>query len=165
MKIAGAPVWAWIVAGLVATVVMDMSAGIARATRLTRGAPPQLIAKWFSGLPRGRFVVDDIRTSPGGPGSVPLFLPIHYLIGVSLTLLYGLLLAAARSGPPPWWLSVAYGTATTVLPAFWMFPSMGFGLLGLKAPAELLLLRSALLNHAFFGAGIAVAMRWIVFRS
>ena len=100
---------------------------------------------------------------PPHPSPVALIAQLHANMG--MTLLYGLLLAAARSGPPPWWLSVAYGTATTVLPAFWMFPSMGFGLLGLKAPAELLLLRSALLNHAFFGAGIAVAMRWIVFRS
>jgi hypothetical protein len=107
-------------------------------------------------------VVDDIRTSPGAPGSVAQFLPLHYLIGVSLTVLYGLLLHASGVSSAPWWLSVLYGTATTAIPAFWMFPSMGFGALGRSGPSELLLLRTAIVNHVLFGIGLAIAMRWVV---
>jgi hypothetical protein len=43
-----------------------------------------------------------------------------------------------------------------------MFPAMGFGLLGLRGPRELRLLRTAIVNHALFGLGLALAASLIV---
>jgi len=38
-----------------------------------------------------------------------------------------------------------------------MFPAMGFGLFGFRGPTELRLLSTALVNHLFFGVGLALA--------
>jgi hypothetical protein len=42
-----------------------------------------------------------------------------------------------------------------------MFPAMGFGFLGHKAPPEWMLFRSALVNHTFYGLGFALAAQII----
>jgi hypothetical protein len=49
---------------------------------------------------------------------------------------------------PRWWACLTYGVATTALPAFWMFPAMGFGLFGSRAPQEMLLSHRALESPA-----------------
>ena len=54
-----------------------------------------------------------------------------------------------------------YGVATTLIAAFVMFPGMGFGIMGLKGPDEYLLLRTAILNHLFYGIGLTLAFRWL----
>jgi hypothetical protein len=164
MKLAGAPLWLWVVAGVLATVVMDIGGGISRAAGLTAGTPPPLLAKWLLGLFQGRAVVDDIRTSPGADGTLGQFLSFHYVIGVTLTLFYAWGIGAIGMSRTPVWIPVAYGLATTALAAFWMFPSLGFGALGMKGPPEFLLLRTALLNHFFFGVGLAAVERLLIRR-
>jgi len=54
--------------------------------------------------------------------------------------------------------AILYGTATTALPWFLMFPSQGMGWLGLDAPSDAHLARASLFNHIIFGVGIAL---WI----
>jgi len=49
-----------------------------------------------------------------------------------------------------------YGLTTTLIPVFLMFPGMGFGIMGLKGPAEYLLLRTAVVNHLFYGIGLTL---------
>jgi hypothetical protein len=75
---------AWAVAGLAATLVMDVVGGVVRKTRLARGAPHQLVGRFFSSTFRGYF------TEPGSSipadASIPLnfLLLIHYAIGIAL---------------------------------------------------------------------------------
>jgi hypothetical protein len=48
------------------------------------------------------------------------------------------------------------------VPVFLMFPGMGFGIMGLKGPAEYVLLRTAVLNHLFYGIGLTLTFRWLL---
>ena len=76
------------------------------------------------------------------PGELPLALALHYAIGVALTCAFLGLLASCPDAPPKafsW--ALAFGLFTNLLPWLVMFPSMGFGVLGLRGPSELLLLR------------------------
>jgi uncharacterized membrane protein YagU involved in acid resistance len=52
--------------------------------------------------------------------------------------------------------AILYGTATTVLPWFLMFPSQGMGWLGWDVPGDAHLARASLFNHIIFGFGIAL---------
>jgi hypothetical protein len=150
----------WAIAGVVATLVMDICGGIARKVGLTHGAPPELIGRFFMSVFRGHLTrLDPALSATSAP--LPLVLLVHYAIGATLALSFGL---ATRGMAPPWWACVVYGVATTVLPAFWMFPALGFGVLGSRGPAEMLLFRTALLNHLFFGLGLALASTLIVAR-
>ena len=60
--------------------------------------------------------------------------------------------------PPTALSAILYGTATTVLPWFLMFPSQGMGWLGRDAPSDVHLTRISLFNHVIFGLGIALWM-------
>jgi hypothetical protein len=152
----------WALVGVIGTLVMDVGGAPFRRWGLTRGAPPQLIGRFFLSVFRGHITAIDPALGEGGKLSIPLLLATHYAIGVSLAMLLGLASHLLGARVPPWWASVLYGTGTTVLPAFWMFPAMGFGLFGSRGPRELLLLRSAIVNHVCFGAGLALGAALIL---
>jgi hypothetical protein len=78
-----------------------------------------------------------------------------------LTLVYLGLLVAAHATPTAL-SAILYGTATTVLPWFLMFPSQGMGWLGRDAPGDAHLARVSLFNHIIFGLGIAL---WVAVMS
>ena len=81
----------------------------------------------------------------------------HYLIGIVLTLVYLGLLIVAHATPTAL-SAILYGTATTALPWFLMFPSQGMGWLGGDAPGDAHLVRASLFNHIIFGLGVALWM-------
>ena len=148
-----------IAAGLLSTIVMDIGGGILRASVLTAGVPPELIGKWIHSAFRGDVFVDDIRTSPGTSVTLQSFLLYHYIIGLLLTFTFYLFIIIFKVTSIPWWLPLVFGLSTTLIPAFLMYPGMGFGLFGTNGPPEYLLMRTAILNHLFFGIGLMVAFK------
>ena len=148
-----------LIVGILATVTMDVVAVIALrlgiAGRGPRRTGPDLIGRWIGYLLRGRFRHTDILQTPPLPGELVLGLAAHYLIGIMLTLMYLGLLVVAHARPTAL-SAILYGTATTVLPWFLMFPSQGMGWLGWDAPDDAHLARASLFNHIIFGLGIAV---------
>ena len=154
----------WIVAGLLSTLSMDFGSALARKTGFTAGLPPRLIGRWFALLLRGRLRDQKISESPAVPGELPIALLMHYLIGISLTVVFCTLLAASPIAPTPaqgFAMAVAFGTLTNLLPWLFMFPSMGFGTFGRSGAAEWMLFRSSFINHLFFGIGIAASTYWL----
>jgi hypothetical protein len=150
----------WLLAGLIATLTMDVGSAALRSTGLTAGLSPHLLGRWFAALARGGLGRRSILDAPASRGEVPLALVCHYLIGVGLTLAFLTLVRAIPSKPTPTAqivLALGFGLATNVLPWLVMFPSMGFGLFGRGAPSALLLLRTSFVNHLFFGVGLALA--------
>jgi Protein of unknown function (DUF2938) len=150
-----------VIVGILATVTMDVVAMIALrlgiAGRGPRRTGPDLMGRWIGYLLRGEFRHTDILQTPPLRGELGLGLAAHYLIGIVLTLVYLGLLVAAHATPTAL-SAILYGTATTVLPWFLMFPSQGMGWLGRDAPAEAHLTRVSLFNHIIFGLGLALWM-------
>ena len=147
--------------GILATVTMDVVVMIALrfdiAGRGPRRTGPDLIGRWIGYLLRGKFRHTDILQTPPLRGELVLGLAAHYLIGIALTLMYlGLLLVTHAT--PTALSAILYGTATTALPWFLMFPSQGMGWLGRNAPDDAHLARVSLFNHIIFGLGIALWM-------
>ena len=55
--------------------------------------------------------------------------------------------------------ALAYGFATTVASSvFFVYPSMGFGVFGMRSPEGIRAPLYSLANHLFFGVGMAVAV-------
>ena len=150
-----------LIVGILATVTMDVVAMIALrlgiAGRGPRRTGPDLIGRWIGYLLRGKFRHTDILQTPPLRGELVLGLAAHYLIGIALTLMYlGLLLVTHAT--PTALSAILYGTATTALPWFLMFPSQGMGWLGWDAPADAHLARASLFNHIIFGLAIVLWM-------
>jgi hypothetical protein len=148
-----------LIVGILATVTMDVVAVIALrlgiAGRGPRRTGPDLIGRWIGYLLRGKFRHTDILQTPPLRGELVLGLVAHYLIGVVLSLVYFGLLIVVHATPTAL-SAIFYGTATTVLPWFLMFPSQGMGWLGRDAPGDVHLVRASLFNHVIFGLGIAL---------
>jgi len=148
-----------VIVGILSTVTMDAVAVIALRLGIAGPGPrrtgPDLIGRWIGYLLQGKFKHTDILQTPPLRGELPLGFAAHYSIGIGLTLVYFVLLAVAQAKPTA--LSgILYGTATTVLPWFVMFPSQGMGWLGRDAPGNAHLARVSLFNHIIFGLGIAL---------
>jgi hypothetical protein len=150
-----------LIVGVLATLTMDAVAVIALrlgiAGRGPRRTGPDLIGRWVGYLLRGKFSHTNIQQTPPLRGELVLGFAAHYLIGIVLTLVYVGLLVVAHATPTVL-SAVLYGTATTVLPWFLMFPSQGMGWLGWDAPGDAHLVRASLFNHIIFGLGIALWM-------
>jgi hypothetical protein len=148
-----------LIVGILATVTMDVVAMIALrlgiAGRGPRRTGPDLIGRWIGYLLRGKFRHTDILHTPPLRGELVLGFAAHYLIGIALTLVYLGLLVVAHATPTAF-NAILYGTATTVLPWFLMFPLQGMGWLGWDAPGDTHLARASLFNHIIFGLGIAL---------
>ena len=82
----------------------------------------------------------------------------HYIIGVSLALPYVLGWDLMVGGPasPAW--ALVYGVTTTIASWFFVYPSLGLGVFGLRSPEGIKSTLSSLANHIFFGIGMAVAV-------
>jgi len=82
----------------------------------------------------------------------------HNIIGVSLAIPYVLGWDLFIGGPAsPIW-ALAYGIATTIASWFFVYPSMGLGVLGRLSPEGIKAPLSSLANHLFYGVGLAVGV-------
>ena len=146
-----------IVAGVFGTMIMDwLSRGFARAGMIS-GIDVKMIGRMAAGWAHGRFRYahpDEIRKV----AHETLFGYVtHYAIGVAFAILYVLGWDRLVGGPAsPGW-AFAYGLATTAASWFLVFPSMGLGAYGKRSPEGFRATLSSLLNHLFYGAGLAFA--------
>ena len=146
-------------AGVLATITMDAAMVAAGSLGGSAFASDRLgldmIGRWAGGLLRGRWRHDDIRRAPAQRGELGLGLLTHYGTGVVLTQAF-LLLPRRGSRRPGFVAGTAYGIATAVLPLLVMFPSMGYGWLGLRTGDAARLNRIMVLGHVAFGVGIGL---------
>ena len=78
----------------------------------------------------------------------------HYAIGVGLAIPFVLGWDLLVGGPmsPAW--ALVYGIATTVASVFFVYPSLGLGVFGLRSPDGIKAPLSSFANHFFFGVGV-----------
>jgi hypothetical protein len=105
-------------------------------------------------MTQGRFVHANIDTAPQQPGEKRAALVGHYLIGITLAVLYVVGAKWVGLSPASFLVAVGYGLATCAFPWFLVFPALGFGMCGRKGPPELRLFTSSLTNHLFYGLGL-----------
>lgn len=82
----------------------------------------------------------------------------HYAIGVVFALMYVLSWDFLIEGPISSIWALAYGIATTAGSLFFIYPSMGFGMLGRHSPEGIKAPLSSLANHTFYGLGLAMGI-------
>ena len=145
--------------GVMATVTMDLAMLAAsylggKAFRSDR-LGVEVIGRWAAGLLRGRWTHDDISHEPASRAELALGMLTHYVTGIVLTQAF-LLLPRRRNARPSFVAGTTFGTATAVLPLLVMFPSMGYGLCGLRSGEAARLDRIMLLGHIAFGVGIGL---------
>lgn len=148
-----------LLAGVIATMSMDVLSAIAIRLRLIAPLSPNVVGRWFSSVARAHPFHEDIaRAAPAGH-EFAIALPVHYAIGMFLTALFVVMAHRigwhARGLPT----ALAFGVCTSVLPWLLMFPAMGYGFFGAHGPAGTRLFASSMVTHVFFGLGLWIAVR------
>ena len=146
--------WRSLAAGVMATLSMDLLSVTASRLQLTAPLPPHLIGRWFAGVARGTVLHADIARTPPVSNEMGIAFPVHYAIGIVLTIVYIWTVLYTGRSPRNLTLAVAFALSTSVLPWLLMFPAMGYGFFGWNGPAGTRLFLSSLVNHALFGIGI-----------
>jgi hypothetical protein len=143
-----------IVVGVAATVTMDVLGSLARRAGLAAGPGGKLVGRWYLGMAQGHFAHSNIADAPERPGEVRAAMIGHYAIGVVLAVFY--LFGAGWLSLSPGGLLVAlgYGLVTCVFPWLLVYPSLGYGAFGMKAPAGMKPIVSSVLYHLFYGFGL-----------
>ena len=149
------PVLEGVVAGVVGTLAMDaLNLLFGRAGLISR-IDVATIGRMAAGWTRGRFRYGHPREMRAVANETLYGLATHYAIGVGLAVpfLVGWDLLVGGPASPTW--AMAYGISTTAASWFLVYPSMGFGVFGMRSPEGLRAPLSSLANHLFYGVGLA----------
>jgi hypothetical protein len=149
---------AGVVAGVLGTLVMDLGNFLLSQAKLFTKIDVGMIGRMAAGWARGRFCYGHPSEMEEVPNEVLLGYATHLGIGVGLAVPYVLGSNLLIGGPvsPTW--AIPYGVATTVASWFFVYPSMGFGVFGMRSPEGLRAPLSSLTNHLFYGVGLAVGI-------
>lgn len=140
--------------GIGATLALDLWSLFLRTALHAPFPNYAMVGRWIGGLPRGRFVHEDMARAPAVAGERVIGWTAHYVIGI----LYALLLIAIAGvnwlSAPTLLPALMVGVATVAAPLFIMQPAMGLGVASSKAiNPDGARLRS-LLAHTVFGIGL-----------
>jgi len=149
---------AGVVVGLMGTLAMD--AGnllIAKAGCITK-IDVGTIGRMAAGWTKGRLRYGHPSEMEEVPNEMLLGYATHIGIGVGFAVPYLLAWTLFIGGTPsPVW-TIAYGVATTAASWFFVYPNMGLGAFGRRSPEGLKASISPLVNHLFFGLGMAAGI-------
>jgi hypothetical protein len=144
-----------IVAGVFATVVLDIWQRVLHAAT---GIPPTnwgIVGRWFGHMPRGRFVVHEaIGEAAPVANEAAIGWIMHYLIGVIYGVVYVGLFVVVLAGTPTLLNGFLFGLALVVIPWFLMQPCLGLGPMGAKAPNPNIPRYGALAAHCIYGVAL-----------
>lgn len=144
-----------ILAGLTGTLLMDLTGHVLSLAGIYKSAPnPAMLGRWAGHNARGRFRHDDFTKAAAIGNEASIGFLLHYGIGIVLAVFYGLLIGAGML-ENTFFAAAGYGFATNVFPWFWLFPSLGLGVFGLKGNRLLL---SSTVNHLVYGIGLYLVL-------
>jgi uncharacterized membrane protein YeaQ/YmgE (transglycosylase-associated protein family) len=150
-----------VVAGVLGTLVMDSLNNLFAQTGMISKIDVGMIGRMAAGWAHGRFGYGHPSEMEQVSNEMLYGYVTHYTIGVGLAVPYVLGWNLLVGGPAsPLW-ALAYGVATTVASWFFVFPSMGFGMIGRRSPEGMRAPLSSLANHLFYGVGLAVGVALI----
>lgn len=138
--------------GCVATFVMDAFNRIGASLGLIGQIHHNLIGRLLVAWGRGGFWFKSPADVPPLAGAVEIGYLFHYAIGIFFFAAYVLVFGRRQRLFDALVSAVVFGLATSIVALLAVFPSMGFGWFGLKAPLGGPLL-TTLCNHTFYGFG------------
>ncbi|GAB4394345.1 MAG: DUF2938 domain-containing protein [Kiloniellaceae bacterium] len=143
-----------VVAGLVATVVLDLWQRLLHAAT---GIPPAnwgLIGRWFAYIPRGRLVHSPIGETPAVAGEAAIGWTMHYLVGLAYGFAYVGLMVFGLDREPTLLNGLVFGAVSVVIPWFIMQPGLGAGVMARLAPNPWVPRLNAFASHVIYGAAL-----------
>jgi len=150
-----------ILIGLGATLMFDLGGQLIKVAFQIPPSNICLIGRWFRTMPEGQWRHANIASSPPKSAECAVGWVAHYLIGITLALIFVMLAGdnwLQRPTLPP---AIVYGIVTVLAPLAIMQPLLGLGLAASKTPNPAQARVRSLMNHTAFGVGLYV-FAWLV---
>ena len=155
--------FAILVVGVGATLVMDLWALFLKRVLAVPSLSYCLVGRWVSHMATGVFWHTKISNADVRAGECALGWVIHYLIGIA----YAAILLVPMQGVWLSWLdqtplsafsiALLFGLTTVVFPFFIMQPALGFGIAAGHNPNPVQARLKTLVSHSVFGVGLFAA--------
>jgi len=154
-------------AGLGATLLIDLWALLLRRGFAVPSLDYRLLGRWLLHMPGGIFVHRSIAAAPPKPHERALGWVAHYLIGTTFAVAFVLLASPRWLERPTPLPALAFGVATVLVPLFVMQPALGLGVASSRTAHPAGARLKSLATHTVFGAGLylwALPLSRILFR-
>lgn len=148
-----------VIVGVSGTIAMDVFNHLFARTGLISKIDVGMLGRMAAGWVHGRFFYHHPSEVEQVANEKSYGYVTHYSIGVGLAVPFVLgwdLMVGVWPASPAW--TLAYGVATTIASWFFVYPSLGLGMFGLRSPEGIRNTFTSLANHIFFGIGMAVAV-------
>ena len=154
-----------IVMGIGATLVMDLWNLFLKRTFKIQSLNYCLLGRWLGHMPSGTFRHASIGTARQKPFECTVGWIAHYSIGVTLALVFVVLVSAEWLARPTLLPVLSYGLGTVVFPLFVLQPLLGLGVASSRAHNPTQARLKSLMTHSVFGVELYVsglAVRYMV---
>lgn len=142
-----------VVIGVGATMAMDVWNIFLRRVFRIPSLDYCLLGRWVRHMP-GTFRHDNIKASPSKRYECATGWLVHYTIGVSLAVVFVLIVSADWLARPTVGPALLYGVATLVFPFFVLQPSLGLGVASARTANPTLARLKSLGTHTVFGVAL-----------
>lgn len=145
-----------LIVGIFATHFMDLLNRFLSNLNIIEFVDQKLLGRLVHGWLNGRFLYDNIAEAEEVKNEQIKGIIAHYAIGSMLAtaLAYFFMFTGINNNIMV--ISILFGSMTTAFAWFVIFPSVGFGRMGLNAPNDSRMCRTSLINHVGYGVGLAV---------
>jgi hypothetical protein len=146
-------------AGLVATIVMDAWASVAKLALRWPTANWGMVGRWFGHMPQGKFSHRAIAEAPPVRGELPIGWTAHYAIGIAYGIAFVQLHQLVSNARPGITDALLFSWVLLVFPWLVMQPAMGAGVFSSRAPHPALARIVSVSMHTAFGIGLYLGSR------
>jgi Protein of unknown function (DUF2938) len=151
-----------VVMGIVATMLMDVWAAIAKHLLRLPTANWAMVGRWFGHMRRGVIVHQSMANAAPIRNELALGWAGHYLIGVFYGLTYLYIVQTVFSVEPSLVSALGFGLATLFAPWLILQPAMGAGVFAGRTPNPATTRLVNVSMHAVFGASLYIG--WLLIR-
>jgi hypothetical protein len=110
-------------------------------------------------MPEGKFAHARIADAPGKPHECKVGWTAHYLIGVTLAVLFVSLAPAGWVAQPTLLPALLFGVVTVLMPFFTIQPAFGLGVASSNTAHPTKARLKSLMTHTVFGVGLWLSAR------
>jgi len=154
MNSAAGGILSGIAIGLGATAIMDLWNLFLKRVFGVQSLNFCFVGRWIAHMPYGIFRHRSIAAAEQKPFECVVGWLAHYSTGVTLALVFVVLLSGDWLAQPTFLPVLLYGVATVVFPFFIVQPSLGLGMASSRTPNPTQARLKSLMTHTIFGVGL-----------
>jgi hypothetical protein len=149
-----ARLFAGVVIGLGATLTIDFWALLLRRAFAIPSLNYCFLGRWVLHMPDGKFAHARIADAPSKPQECKVGWTAHYLVGVTLAVLFIFVAPADWTAQPTLLPALVFGVVTVLMPFLTIQPAFGLGVASSKTPHPNKARLKSMLTHTVFGLGL-----------